>query len=120
MSFARPELLWFLTILVPLSIWAIRGRWRRQKRWQSLAQRGRPSRDGTPGALAAIVCLIIALAQPRWGQMPGSVLPPGHDLVFMIDVSRSMAAEDAVPNRLAVAVEMARSLAGPLGRDPSN
>ena len=38
----------------------------------------------------------------------------------MIDVSRSMAAEDAVPNRLAVAVEMARSLVRPLGRDPSN
>jgi Ca-activated chloride channel homolog len=120
MSFARPELLWFLTILVPLSIWTIRGRWRRQKRWQSLAQRGRPSRDGTPGIVAAIVCLIIALAQPRWGHLPGSALPPGHDIVLMIDVSRSMAAEDAVPSRLAVAVEMARSLVRPLGRDQSN
>ena len=70
MSFARPELLWLLTILVPLSIWTIRGRWRRRKRWQSLAQRGRPSRDGTPGIVAAIVCLIVALAQPRWGHLP--------------------------------------------------
>ena len=120
MSFARPELLWLLTILVPLSIWTIRGRWRRRKRWQSLAQRGRPSRDGTPGIVASIVCLIIALAQPRWGHLPGSALPPGHDLVLVIDVSRSMAAEDAVPNRLAVAVEMAESLVRPLGRDPSN
>ena len=120
MGFARPELLWLLTILVPLSIWTIRGRWRRRKRWQSLAQRGRPTRDGTPGIVAAIVCLIIALAQPRWGHLPGSALPPGHDLVLLIDVSRSMAAEDAVPNRLAVAVEMAESLVRPLGRDPSN
>jgi Ca-activated chloride channel homolog len=120
MGFARPELLWLLTILVPLSIWTIRGRWRRRKRWQSLAQRGRPSRDGTPGIVAAIVCLILALAQPRWGHLPGSALPPGHDLVLVIDVSRSMAAEDAVPNRLAVAVEMAKSLVRPLGRDPSN
>ena len=120
MGFARPEFLWLLTILVPLSIWTIRGRWRRRKRWQSLAQRGRPSRDGTPGIVAAIVCLIIALAQPRWGNLPGSALPPGHDLVLMIDVSQSMAAEDAVPNRLAVAVEMAESLVKSLGRDASN
>ena len=120
MGFARPELLWLLTILVPLSIWTIRGRWRRRKRWQSLAQRGRPSRDGTPGIIGAIVCLIIALAQPRWGNLPGSALPPGHDLVLMIDVSRSMAAEDAVPNRLAVAVEMAESLVKTLGQDQSN
>ena len=48
MSFAHPESLWLLTLLVPLLIWTIRGRWRRRKRWQSLAQRGRPSRDGTP------------------------------------------------------------------------
>jgi Ca-activated chloride channel family protein len=120
MGFARPELLWLLTILVPLSIWTIRGRWRRRKRWQSLAQRGRPSRDGTPGIVGAIICLIIALAQPRWGNLPGSTLPPGHDLVLVIDVSRSMAAEDAVPNRLAMAVEMADSLVKPLGQDPAN
>ena len=120
MSFARPELLWLLTVLVPLSIWTIRGRWSRRRRWQSLAQRGRPVRDGTRGIVAAITCLIIALAQPRWGDLPKETLPPGHDLVLMIDVSRSMAAEDAVPNRLAVAVEMAKSLVRPLGQDVSN
>ena len=38
----------------------------------------------------------------------------------MIDVSRSMGAEDAVPNRLAVAIELAESLVKALGRDPSN
>jgi Ca-activated chloride channel family protein len=120
MGFARPEFLWLLTLLPPLAIWTILGRWRRRKRWQSLAQRGRPSRDGTPGIVASIVCLILALAQPRWGRLPGSALPPGHDLVLVIDVSRSMATEDAVPSRLSVAVEMARSLVRPLGRDPSN
>ncbi len=120
MSFARPELLWLLTVLAPLSIWTIRGRWTRRRRWQALAQRGRPVRDGTRGIVAAITCLIIALAQPRWGDLPKETLPPGHDLVLMIDVSRSMAAEDAVPNRLAVAVEMAKSLVRPLGQDVSN
>jgi Ca-activated chloride channel homolog len=120
MSFARPESLWLLTLLVPLCYWTVRGRWRRRKRWQSLAQRGRPSRDGTPGIVASIVCLIIAIAQPRWGDLPSPSLPPGHDLVLVIDVSRSMAAEDAVPNRLAVATEVAGSLVKTLGQDPSN
>jgi Ca-activated chloride channel homolog len=120
MSFAHPESLWLLTLLVPLFYWTVRGRWRRRKRWQSLAQRGRPSRDGTPGIVASIVCLIIAIAQPRWGDLPSPSLPPGHDLVLVIDVSRSMAAEDAVPNRLAVATEVAGSLVKTLGQDPSN
>ena len=48
MSFAHPELLWLLALLAPLFLWTVLGRWRRRKRWQSLAQRGRPSRDGTP------------------------------------------------------------------------
>jgi Ca-activated chloride channel homolog len=120
MSFANRESLWLLTLLVPLLIWTIRGRWRRRKRWQSLAQRSRPSRDGTPAILASIACLIIALARPQWGSLPTPALPPGHDLVLVIDVSRSMAAEDAVPNRLAVAIGVAESLVRPLGRDDSN
>ena len=120
MSFARPESLWLLVVLVPLFLWTARGRWRRRKRWQSLAQRGRPARDGTPAIVASIACVIIALAQPRWGTLPSPALPPGHDLVLAIDVSRSMAAEDAVPNRLAVAIEVAESLVKPLGEDAAN
>ena len=120
MSFARPESLWLLVMLVPLFLWTARGRWRRRKRWQSLAQRGRPARDGTPAIVASIACVIIALAQPRWGTLPSPALPPGHDLVLAIDVSRSMAAEDAVPNRLAVAIEVADSLVKPLGDDAAN
>ena len=69
---------------------------------------------------ASIACLIIAMAQPRWGNLPSPDLPPGHDLVFVMDVSRSMAAEDAVPSRLAVAVEVAESLVKTLGQDVSN
>ena len=120
MSFAHPELLWLLALLVPLFLWTVRGRWRRRKRWQSLAQRGRPSRDGTPAIVLSIACLIIAITQPRWGNLPSPNLPPGHDLVIVIDTSRSMAAEDAVPNRMAVAIEVAGSLVKTLGQDSAN
>ena len=42
--------------------------------------------------------------------MPGSEMPPGHDVVLLIDVSRSMAAEDAVPDRLGAATTAAEGL----------
>ncbi len=70
--------------------------------------------------LASLVCLIVALAQPRWGRSTSPPSPPGHDVVLLIDVSRSMAAEDAVPNRLAVAIESAESLVNALFEEPAN
>jgi Ca-activated chloride channel family protein len=70
--------------------------------------------------IVCVACLIVALAQPRWGSLGASPLPPGHDVVLVVDVSRSMAAEDAVPNRLAAAVEAAESLVNALAREPAN
>jgi Ca-activated chloride channel family protein len=72
------------------------------------------------GWLAAITCLVVALAQPRWGRALTPPLPPGHDVVFLVDASRSMGAEDAVPDRMGVAVEAAESLAEALGREPGD
>ena len=46
--------------------------------------------------VGAIACLVVALAQPRWGRAPAPPLPPGHDVVLVVDASRSMGAEDAV------------------------
>ena len=67
-----------------------------------------------------MACLIVALMQPRWGRLPGSGLPPGHDVVLLMDVSRSMAAEDAVPDRLGAATRAAGSLLEALGREPGH
>ncbi|MEO8942382.1 MAG: VWA domain-containing protein [Isosphaeraceae bacterium] len=64
--------------------------------------------------------LVLALAQPRWGLLPVSPLPPGQDVVIVIDVSRSMGAEDAVPNRLGAAVDAAEGLLATLGRSPGD
>ncbi|MFI5458549.1 MAG: VWA domain-containing protein [Isosphaerales bacterium] len=120
MNFAHPELLWLLTLVLPLLAWAIRGRRLRRGGWRSLAQRGRAPRDGTLRMVGCATCVIVALAQPRWGRLAALPLPPGHDVVLMVDVSRSMAAEDAVPTRLAVAVEAAESLVNALAREPAN
>jgi Ca-activated chloride channel family protein len=119
MSFAQPEYLWLLLAVPILAGWAIRGRWLARSGWRSLAQRGRVSRDGTLALLGSVACLIVALAQPRWERF-GTRLPTGHDVVLVVDASRSMAVEDAVPNRLAVAIEAARSLVSALAPDSGN
>ena len=70
--------------------------------------------------LLAASLLILALTRPRFGSLTGPPLPPGHDVVLLMDVSRSMAAEDAVPSRLAVAIDAAASLVEALAPDPAN
>src|SRR5262245_42976961 len=49
------------------------------------------------GALALVV---VALADPRWGVVTVESKRRGLDVVFALDLSRSMLAEDARPNRL--------------------
>ena len=120
MTFARPELFWLLMVLPGLVVWAIRGRSRRARAWQALAQRGRVPRDGSIFLIACVACLIVAIAQPRWGRLAGPPVPPGHDVVLAVDVSRSMGVEDAIPNRLAAAVEEAESLVNAVAQGPSN
>jgi Ca-activated chloride channel family protein len=64
--------------------------------------------------------MILAISQPRWGRPASQSLPPGHDAVLVIDVSRSMAALDAVPSRLGAAIEAAESLVKALAIKPAN
>ena len=49
---------------------------------------------------AALVASLVALAGPRFGTQTEEVIPRGSDLYVLIDVSRSMLAEDVPPSRL--------------------
>lgn len=58
-----------------------------------------------PACRAALVVLamtavVAALADPRWGTRSEEVRRSGVDIMFVVDVSRSMLAEDVAPNRL--------------------
>ncbi len=110
MDLSQPGWLWLLIPWLLMLAWAIRGRRRRLAHWKAMGQGGRPPGDGAVGGVLAAFLLIVALSQPRWGRDPESALPAGRDIVLLIDVSRSMGAEDAVPNRLGVAIESARGL----------
>lgn len=50
--------------------------------------------------LAASALLVVALARPAWNEVVQEVTQRGRDVVFLLDVSRSMLAEDLPPNRL--------------------
>lgn len=50
--------------------------------------------------LLALVILVVAIARPRWNPKPIIQQQRGRDVVFVLDVSRSMLAEDLRPNRL--------------------
>jgi len=50
--------------------------------------------------LIAIVFIIIALIRPAWNPKPETIKRRGRDVVFLIDVSKSMLAQDLIPNRL--------------------
>jgi Ca-activated chloride channel family protein len=50
--------------------------------------------------LTAISLISVALARPAYDPQPRKISRAGRDVVFVIDVSRSMLAEDIRPNRL--------------------
>jgi len=53
----------------------------------------------------ATLLLIIALMRPQWGIVMEESSDAGLDILFTIDLSRSMLADDLAPTRLAVAKE---------------
>ncbi|MBO7741078.1 MAG: VWA domain-containing protein, partial [Victivallales bacterium] len=62
----------------------------------------RPRRIIAAAALfAALPAIIVALAGPAWNPVEEEVERQGRDVVFILDVSRSMLADDLKPNRLA-------------------
>ncbi|MEJ6580643.1 MAG: VWA domain-containing protein [Akkermansiaceae bacterium] len=114
MTFAHPEWLLFL-IAIPLIALASWLAWvKRGDRWKKLvAERlrkrlstRRPAWTHFVGlglALTGLTGLIIALAQPESGEEWIEVESEGRNILFCIDISRSMLTDDVSPNRLLAA-----------------
>ena len=100
-----------LPALVALEWWAAARRRRALDRFgergridrltAAVSRRGRASRAAL--MLAAVMLLVTALARPQFGDRVETVRREGQDVVVALDLSASMEAEDAVPNRLAAA-----------------
>lgn len=67
--------------------------------------------------IAASVFIVIALLDPRWGVRYENVKRRGIDVLFVVDVSRSMLAEDVAPNRLERAKQYVLDVVEELGGD---
>lgn len=100
--------LWALPALLALFVLASR---RRRRAVARFAQAGLAERIGLRSApirgavrlfaaLTALGCITVALARPQWDPTPTPVMRKGRDVVFLIDVSRSMLARDLPPSRL--------------------
>jgi Ca-activated chloride channel family protein len=113
MSFGDPRLLWLLLVLpsgmVAFFWWSAR---KRQRLMQQFIRARllpglvagvstRRQKIRATGIILAVVCLIVALARPRWGYDLQEVTQRGLDIVVAIDTSKSMLAQDINPNRLA-------------------
>ncbi len=116
MVWQHPELLlalWALPLVAGLLWLAERRRQRAAERFVAsrMAARLMPGASGVrpwlKGSLVilGLAALIVATARPRFGVYYETVVQRGVDCFILLDVSRSMLAEDVAPNRL----ERARS-----------
>lgn len=101
--FARP---WGLALLALIPVWLLLGAWCRRRRsadWAALGQPRTLAALTTAPAraagwarsawLLAWALLTVGLAGPRWGTMADGVAV-GRDIVIVLDLSRSMLADD--------------------------
>jgi len=115
-SLAEPAMLWALLLPASAALAAVlrhRSRLHQQRRLASPAvwkrvMGGAPA-TGLLRMLAwagAGALIVIALARPQWGELPGEESVRTRDLVVTIDVSDSMLCPDLRPTRLARSLEM--------------
>lgn len=100
-------LLWFMPALLALFIYSSG---RRRRLLEKLISSGLQSklvsinpvrrRWKTVLLFACFLMLIMGLARPAWNLQQTTVKRTGRDVVFVLDVSKSMLAEDLAPNRL--------------------
>lgn len=123
MIFERPLLLWFAPLLaiavILLAAWARHRRIAAATAWSdTLGNEAAAIGRRGPLLLGLAALLIgIALAGPRWGLASRSAESRALNVVFVMDISRSMLATDADPDRLTRSIRVARRLVQDLSGD---
>jgi hypothetical protein len=108
-----------LLLLIPLMAWLLT--YARQKRSALIAVMGggmsthRKLRDIL--RLSALLFVILALARPGYAPVKEAISSTGRDVVFALDVSQSMLAEDVYPSRLEVAKQGIRDALQAFGNE---
>lgn len=119
------NLLWVVAVvavLVVLAIWARRralARFASNAMMRRLAPQAAPIRRYVKAGcvLAAMLALVVGMLDPRWGRHWRELPQRGIDVIFALDVSRSMLARDTAPNRLGQARQMIKDMVGRMHGD---
>jgi Ca-activated chloride channel family protein len=128
MQFGNPTYFWLLgtvPLLVLFLMWAFRSRRKALERFVArplgeamAASVNRSARRWKAALLVgAVLFAAIAMAAPRWGWEWRQVKRRGVDVFVLLDVSKSMLAEDLRPNRLTQAKFAVEDLVGKLEGD---
>ncbi len=128
MSFANPKALFLIPLLILIS-WITfyyskilqrrLGGWIQTKFWKTVI----PEFSSTIFKrkhiflTAGLLFLAFAAARPQWGEREELIESRGMDILFLLDLSNSMLAEDTPPSRLSRARTFIRNLLGNLGDD---
>ncbi len=128
--FRLDEKIWFWTLLaipVIIMLFIILQYWKRsaQKKFadSGLLKRLSPNQSLFKSILkvfvlcCAFACLTLALVNPKIGTKLETVRSQGVDIVFAIDVSKSMLAEDIAPNRLEKSKQLVTQIINSLASD---
>jgi Ca-activated chloride channel family protein len=112
MNLGDDRALWLLfavpVILVPVYIWCF---WRKAKALKALASADMLKKINASVSIkkqmfkaflliSAFVIIVLALTRPRWNPQAQKIKRQGRDVCILLDVSRSMLAEDIKPSRL--------------------
>lgn len=128
--FQLEEKIWFWTLLiipVLVFLFVILQFWKKQAQNkfanQQLLKRLSPNKSLFKSALKLFVlclafgCLSFALVNPKIGTKLETVKREGVDIVFAVDVSKSMLAEDVAPNRLEKSKQLVTQIVNNLRSD---
>jgi len=119
---------WFLLVIpVIVVLFLVLQLWKRhaQKKFTNkrILKRLSPNRSLFKPILKLIVlclafaCLVIALVNPKIGTKLETIKRQGVDIVFAVDVSKSMLAEDIAPNRLEKSKQLVTQIINNLASD---
>ncbi len=119
----------YLLLIIPiiLAIFLYNSYWKRKKQKEfgdlALMEKLSPEKSVFKPTLKiiivlfAIAAIILALVNPKIGTKTETVKRQGIDVVFAVDVSKSMLSEDVAPNRLEKSKQIVSQIINQLGND---
>jgi Ca-activated chloride channel homolog len=127
-EFDEPKYFYLLAILpVLLVLFFVNLYWQRKKQREfadlDLLKKLSPEKSAFKPVLKLVVvligltALILALVNPKIGTKMETVKRQGVDIVFAVDISKSMLAEDIAPNRLEKTKQIVSQIINQLGSD---